>query len=387
MKTLTGLTWQNPRGERPLLASAREFAAKRSGVSIEWQAKPWYAFEEALMSALSNPGQDYDLVMFDHPWTGSLAASGALHPWDELMPAEELLEVRSRTVAPSYDSYNWNERQWGIPLDAACHAGLFRCDLVEAKDLPRSWDTVAIWAARQRKTGLRHPLVLSVEGVLGSCLFLSMMASLGHPIDVREGGVRLDRDAAAKVLKTILELLDFTPPGSTHWGPWDIYDYLCESDDTAYSPSIFAYVNYFSSEGRGNALRLWETPGFATKRSTPILGGVGLGILKKCKHTDLATEYARYLISDQVQAHLFPSNSGQPAGLAAWEDPELDQEFNGFYSALADEMAHAYTRPRMPGFHWLELEIGRILQLCWDDEVTASATIERLSEIKSECYA
>ncbi len=386
MKVIKGLTWKNPRGELPLLASACEWQTRRPDVRIEWEALSWYAFENALLAALENPGPDYDLVMFDHPWTGSLACSGGMLPWDSLMTQEELVGIRGRIVPPSFDSYVWDGKVWGLALDGACHAGLIRKDLAEIDSVPSHWEDIAAWAESVRCESLPYPLVLSVEGVLGSCLFLSMMASGGHAVTVVDSALCLDSTATLQVLRLLRSLLAYVPPGSTHWGPWDIYEYFCRSDESAYSPSIFAYVNYFHAEGRGAQLRLLETPGLNGRRGTPILGGVGLGIMKKCSLLEEAVEYARYLISDAAQTRLFPENSGQPTAKAAWECAVLDRQYHGFYSSLSREMEHAYMRPRVPGFHFIELEIGRSLQPYWDGEATEESILAQLRAIRGECH-
>lgn len=386
MITLSGLTWKNPRGELPLLASAKLWQETHPGIRIQWHALPWYDFETALLKSLDTLEADYDLAMFDHPWTGSLAASGGLVPWEDLLNQKDLGDINTRIVSPSYDSYYWNQRLWGLPLDGACHAGLYRSDLIDTADLPTAWEDIEQWAKNAVSPKLPYPLVLSVSNVLGSCLFLSMMATYGKPVAMVDGELSYDHTAATAVLETLKALLAFVPPGSAKWGPWDIYDYLCAEDTTAFSPSIFAYVNYLSPTGRGASLRLRETPSMAGNRGTPILGGVGLGVLKKCRYPEAAAEYGKYLISDEVQVNLFPEHSGQPAARAAWEDPLLNQRFHGFYEVLGAEMSHAYMRPRVPGFHFTELEIGRKLQAFWDGDTSLGATLDQLKTIRKESH-
>jgi len=377
---LRGITWQNPRGYEPLVAASAAWRERRPDVEVIWDQLPWYRFEEQVLGSLSAGDGRYDLVMFDHPWTGTLAAQGLLVPWDRLIEPADGASLRQRVVAPSLESYELAGRLWALPLDAACHAALARADLVDPAGLPEMWEDVAAWARERHRPPARYGLVLSVEGVLGHCLFLSMMAGLGYPTFHDEQNPVCDRDAAAHALTLLRELLHFAPPGSTRWGPWDIYDHLCRYDDVAYSPSIFAYVNYFGGGPRGNALRLSLAPrckGHEFPR--PILGGVGLGIAHTCPSPADARDVGLFLMDDHTQRTIFPKHSGQPAAWSAWRDDELNRRSHSFYRDLAANMAHAYVRPRYAGFHALELRNGRILQGWWEGTQTLADTLAALN--------
>lgn len=377
---LRGITWQNPRGYDPLVESARRYAAMHPPVQVEWEQQPWYRFEETILDSLRRGDGRYDLIMFDHPWVGHLARQRWVLPWETLAPAGYLEELRARVVAPSLESYEYDGQTWALPLDAASHAGLYRADLVDAAALPTTWEQIEAFARAHHDPPHRYGLVLSVEGVLGSCLFLSMMAGMGAEPYLDENDPSCDRAAAEYVLTTIKRLLTYAPPGSTRWGPWDIYDHLCAQDDAGYSPSIFAYVNYFNGvSARGDQLRLCAAPAFAKKGvARPILGGVGLGIAHTCRHGAEAAAYGMYLMSDEVQRDLFPHFRGQPAARAAWEDAALNARVHNFYADLGQNMTNAYIRPRYPAFHTLELENGQAMQDYWDDRADLSTTLAKL---------
>lgn len=379
-RVLRGITWQNPRGYDPLVAASVQWMAAHPGDQIEWFQQPWYQFEETILASLAAGDGRYDLIMFDHPWTGKLAEEKWLIPWDQLVTPDYLDALRARTIAPSMESYEWGEHLWALPLDAACHSALLRSDLIERSSLPQTWEDLEAWASNQHRPPYRYGLVLSLEGVLGSCLFLSLMAGLGHPAYHDEENPVCDRAAAEYVLTLLKRLIAFTPPGSTQWGPWDIYDHLCANDDVAYCPSIFAYVNYFESVSeRGNALRLAKVPAFAGHDSgRAILGGVGLGIAHTCPDPGFAAEYGAFLMSEIIQHGVFPAHHGQPATLSAWTDPAINARVGDFYHDLRANMQHAYIRPRYAAFHQLELANGRALQAWWDDEAMLAETLQRL---------
>lgn len=375
MIALRGLTWQNPRGYDPLVAAARSWTLAHP-VSIEWEQAPWYRFEERVFGSET---EHFDLVMFDHPWTGSLVQRRRLLPWDAILSQEYLRDLSARVIAPSFESYTRDGHLWGLPVDASCTAGLYRDDLVDGQLLPSTWEEVAAWARAYHHPPHRYGLVLCVQGALGNCLFLSMMASIDGCPYIDPEHPCCDRAAAEYVLATVRELLRFTPPGSTEWGPWDIYDHLTARDDVAYCPSIFAYVNYFFAKGRGDHLRLGPVPSSGNgKPGRPILGGVGLGITSVCKAGTEAADFGKFLVDDETQRTLIPGHNGQPAVMSAWIDGELNQRTHGFYRLLAPNMSTAYVRPTYDGFHNLELTGGSILQRFWAGHTTVSETLDAL---------
>jgi multiple sugar transport system substrate-binding protein len=379
MIQLNGITWTNPRGYLPLVASTEAWRKLRPDVSVHWEQLPWYQFEERVLSSLASGDGRYDLVMYDHPWTGQLAGQGWLVPWNDLVPQTYLDDLRDRVVTPSTESYERGGKLWALPLDSACHASVSRADLTGGCVLPSTWEQIEEWAKVHHDPPHRYGLVLSLEGVLGHCLFLSMMAGLNHPPYLDADEPICDRAAAEYVLTLLKSLLRFTPPGSETWGPWDIYDHMVTHDDVSYCPSIFGYVNYFGKGGRSSQLRLGTVPGFSGGQyGRPILGGVGLGIASASKALSEATEYGKFLMSEDTQLTIFPANSGQPSTRAAWANSTLNTASCDFYRDLAPGMAKAYVRPTYQSFHALELAGGRALQAWWENRCTLPEVLRAL---------
>jgi multiple sugar transport system substrate-binding protein len=381
MISLRGLTWKNPRGYDPLVVGARQWMERQPGVSIQWDQAPWYEFEEKVFQSLNHGGEAYDIFMFDHPWTGTLAENARLLPWNDLLSGDELRSLRQRVVEPSWESYIWQDRLWALPLDAACHAALVRSDLLDPSELPASWEGMVEWVRSHHHPPHRYGLVLNLEGVLGHCLFLSMMAGLGHAAYHDADSPTCDREAAGRVLVLLKTLQAFCPPTSHRWGPWDLYEHFITQDDIAYCPSVFAYVNYFQGGERNRALRLASVPGFEGRQPASILGGVGLGVARNCPYPQEAAAYGAFLMSDPVQQEIFPQHHGQPAARAAWHDPSINSHFGNFYRDLQTQMRHAYIRPRYAGFHERELHNGRILQAFWEDRSSLQETLDQLNAV------
>ena len=374
---LHGLTWQNPRGYDPLVAASKAWRKLHPDTQVEWEALPWIDFEHRLLASFAGEAKPYDLVMLDHPWVGTLVSQGYLVPWAELADEGYLGELARRVVPPSFDSYVWEGDLWALPVDAACHAGLVRRDLADSRALPGDWQDLKAWASSHRSADT-FPLVLSISSVLGHCLFLALMQAQGTPPYLDSVNPRCDPQAAAHVLETIVELQGFTPPGSQHWGPWDIFTHMTSKDDIGYCPQIFGYVNYFDAESR-RRLQIVPCPAFEGRDAAPILGGVGLAVSRRSEHQREAADYARFVMSEATQREIFPGHNGQPATASAWSDETLDASVDHFYSALLPEMQRSFVRPRYAGFHDIELKNAAVLQRLWDGEASITETVQALN--------
>lgn len=384
MIKLTGITWENPRGYDPLVRASAIYQDQNPHIRVEWEQYPWYEFEKRILNDFANKTNVYDLIMFDHPWTGTISVKDWILPWDDYLPAGYFDELKNRVVAPSTESYFLNGKHWALPLDAASHCALYQKVPSLNYQLPNHWEDIKMWAIQMQKAGFDTPLVLSIQGVLGSCLFLSMMAAYGKPAFSNPTQENIDIEAAKYILNLIKELQAFCPAGSSSWGPWDIYENFRANNQLLYSPSIFAYVNYVGEENSGPNLYLSTTPSFRHNNlSRAILGGVGLGLTRTCKNVAEAVKYGTFLMSDEIQKDVFPTNNGQPALKAVWEDEMINRQFNYFYSCLKPNMENGYIRPRYSGFHEVELAIGETLQSWWDNESSVDKVIEKLNKIKS----
>lgn len=380
--TLRGITWESPRGYDPLVAASRLWMKNHPGVSVHWQQLPWYEFENTVLGSLARSDGQFDLIMFDHPWTGKVASENWLIPWEKLSGEGYLKMLARRVISHSLESYAMYGSHWALPLDSSCHCGLYRSDLTDGNQLPKTWEAVRDWAIANHNPPYRYALILSLEGVLGTCLFLSMMAGLGFPPYADEDSPSCNKEAAAYILTLLKNLLIFTPSGSSKLGPWDIYDKFLADNDIVYSPSIFAYVNYFGKD-RGQYLRVCHVPGFDNgKTGSPILGGVGLGVAHTCTYPGYARDLGKYLMSEEVQQNIFPDHFGQPSAKTAWTDSAINKRFNNFYNDLAINMDNAYIRPRYPKFHYIELEVGKVLQQWWDNEINLNTILNQLNQFK-----
>jgi multiple sugar transport system substrate-binding protein len=343
---LKGLTWDHPRGSAPLVAGAREYQRFHPDVEISWDRRTLREFGEAPIEQYADR---YDLIVIDHPFTGFAAAHDVLvnlAPY--LTPAESDVFARD-SVGLSWNSYWYGGGLWALPLDAATQVASYRPDLLARLPgaPPKTFEDVLKLAAAARARG--QFVIVPACPIDAISLVFTLSANLGHPISEIADSF-LESGVACEVLDRLHALIAAAHPKSVDWNPVQVYDFMVSSSDALYCPWGFGYSNY-SRRGVPVPLKFADAPAAGNIGcSGTMIGGTGIAVTVSCAHRDPAVAYAKWLVSIEHQTGSYFREGGQPASLAAWTDPAIDAEANGFFSGTLDTLESAYMRPRFDGF-------------------------------------
>jgi multiple sugar transport system substrate-binding protein len=363
--TLRGLTWDHPRGYRPLQA----FAAHCPAAGVSWDRQPLAAFEAKPIAELA---RSYDLMIIDHPGLGAAIAAQAIQPLDQLVPAGLLAEWQSASVGPTWASYTvpsttgpgttgpgttgpgttgpgttgasttGSGQQWAVPIDAATQVSVFRPDRLDAA--PRDWAEVPALARR-------HRTALCLGGPHAFLTLLALCASAG-PADRDELFRPRDAAAALDILRAVWA--DADQEISTG-DPVTVHEAMSAGSGPAYCPLAYGYASYARPAAGRRALAWADAPTFGSPRPGSVLGGTGLAVSAP-RRPDPA-EVLRFLtafLAPDVQGGLVPAQGGQPALAAAWDSDGLDQAWGRYYSSTRRSLDAAWVRPRADG--WIALQ-------------------------------
>lgn len=367
MTTLTGMTWNHPRGLDSLLACSAPFARETPAITVDWDARSLQDFADFPLSDLADR---YDLLVFDHPFVGEVAASRMLVPLDEVLPAEFVADQAAHSVGPSYDSYVWDGHLWALPVDAACQVSAWRADLVE--DPPRDWDAVLSFARTRSGT----PMAIPARPIDSFLSFLSILANAtGQPFG-DDGGLAAP-DRAAEALERLAELLALAHPMSASMNPIELLEVMARSDEVAYMPLTFGYVNYATPGFRERRVRYGPVPAGARGIFGGILGGAGLGISARSSKVAEAAELLRFVASGAIQRSAYVAGGGQPGHRSAWLDPDVDAAHGSFFSDTLSGIDGAYLRPRWPGYLRAQTTAGELVHEWLADRTTPAPRLVR----------
>jgi multiple sugar transport system substrate-binding protein len=372
---LKGLTWDHPRGYAPLINGAHEYERRHTGLRIHWNRRTLREFGEAPIEQYLD---QYDLIVVDHPFVGFAAAHHVLLNLSSYLDPEEKLAFEHDSVGQSWPSYWYGGGLWALPIDAATQVACYRPDLFGRSmfTLPATFDDVLVLGSQARS--ISKFIIVPACPTDAVSLFFTLTAGLCYTV-AEDSEPFVVPAVGREVLKRLQALIVTAHPKSVDWNPIQVYDFMLSNTDAVYCPYGFGYSNYSRIENRVR-LQFTDAPGVGILGSSgTMLGGTGISVSAKSAHQREAVEYAKWVASKDHQRGTYFRKGGQPASLAAWTDPDLDDAAGNFFSRTLCTLRGAYLRPRFDGFvRFFEaagIEINRFLR----GEVASTDLVEWLN--------
>ncbi|MBB6670449.1 ABC transporter substrate-binding protein [Cohnella nanjingensis] len=387
MVKLRGMTWNHVRGYAPLTAATEKFRESHPGVEISWDRRSLKDFGDYPVDRLA---REYDILLIDHPHVGISASQNVLVPLDENIPASYLRDQEENSVGPSHVSYRWDERQWALAVDAAAQVASYRPDLMNERDVPRTWRHALDLAKRSAgASGSRVGWPLCPTDAM--CSFLSLCAGIDGPRFFDESG-GIESSVGEAAIDLIFELLPYLHPSSLDSNPIQLYDRMASGDEIAYVPCAFGYTNYARPGFAASLLRFADIPAISREPRGSLLGGVGIAVSALSSHVPLAVEFAMFAASGDVQRTLYVENGGQPGHAAAWRDAEANERCGGFFESTLRTMELSYMRPRNKAFPEFQEKAGIVLhgaikRRAAGDSISPAAVAEAMNSLYRQCLS
>jgi multiple sugar transport system substrate-binding protein len=367
--TLTGITWDHPRGYDPLIASSVLYE-RLFGVKVKWEKRSLTNFGDQSLAGLADR---FDLLIIDHPYAGIAFETNCLFPLNESLPKEKINELKKQTAGPGFSSYHYKRKQWAIPVDAAMQCSAIRPDLLGDLKVPKNWAEVFELTDLLKKKNLQVGMALCHTDSL--CSFLTITAQLGSP--VREGNeILVRRETGLQSLELMRRMRDNFHESSLNWNPIQLYDYMSTNDAIAYTPLAFCYTNYSRDGFRKNKLSYRNAPGIINA----VLGGAGIAVSAKSKYLNEAAQYAAWICSAEIQSSVYVMEQGQPANIVAWKSDFANELTNNFFFNIFDTLANAFVRPRYSGWPEFQKHLGEVLHAYLKDDADPAKVLDHLQE-------
>jgi multiple sugar transport system substrate-binding protein len=371
MTILKGLSWGHRRATGPLQPLVDRFRSDNPDVEVEWTVRPLSDFEHQGLAAVA---EQFDLIIYDHPFSGDVVASGAFVALDQHMPGLGV-EDDERFVGKSLASYRYGGGVWGAPIDGATQHGLYRADLLGDRPLPVSWDEVLLLGAALRGRGLF--IGMACETPHAVLTLAALMANAGSPWSADPAlKFSIDRSALQQALEQVSAVLEYCPPEAIGWNSIDLHDQMVARDDVVYAPCVYGYATYGESDLR-RRLSFAPFPGTTEPyQAQTAIGGTAVGLSRHCEERAAALRFIAFLLSDMAQRQIIPAHHGQPALAAAWDDAVTDQRFNGYFSDIRSTIDAAWIRPRLPGYPNFQKEAGILVRRLLAQEIASEAGLD-----------
>ena len=339
MTNLKGITWNHPRGFDPMVATSALWQTQ-TGVEIAWEKRSLQDFESFPVEELA---RNYDLIVIDHPHVGQITAEKCLAPLDVPSREAERQALAAASVGQSYASYNWEGRQWALPIDAAAQVMAFRADLLSHP--PARWEEVLALALQQR-------VVVPMRPPHSLMLVFSLAANLGQPCGTLAGTPFLEARTGRNVIAMLSDLTPLLDPKDFTRDPIAASELLASGGGRlAVMPFGYGYANYATHRFRPYRLTFANMP--IAGSDGPVgsaLGGTGIAVSSFSANRDAAIDYAYWVASAGVQRGPYAAAGGQPGNGVAWEDDAVNAATGDFYRHTRQTLEGAYVRPRHKGY-------------------------------------
>lgn len=366
---LKGMAWNHLRGMGPALATAEAFRCEHPEVCIDWDTRPLGDFEAYPIERLS---ENYDLILFDHPFTGDAAMGTWLLPLDEWMAPGPLGEIQHQAMGRTFESYTLRGHQWGLPIDTASQvmawAGTTPGDAKEA------WMELWSWTQAEQPSKPQG-LLLPGDPVHAYSLFLAIGHRIGGDLFWQESGI--DGAIGREAWERLLRLWSASDELCGTWDPPTLLHHVGTTGQ-GFIPWVFGYVNYARLGYAKEPVRFQGLPeDFHDGGVGSVLGGVGIGVSARSSHRAEAVAYAAFLARPDIQSTVVLRAGGQPATQGVWNDPGGSP----FFRNTAVTVARAWVRPTLPGYPRFQKLAAQLVRQGIDDRRGAAALVAELNRL------
>jgi len=371
MEILKGMTWDHARGFDPMIASAKKFCSENPDVKIIWEKRSLQAFADRPIELMAF---DYDLMVIDHPHVGEASRKDLIY---ELNHSEdyknELKILEQESVGLSHQSYNFNDNQYALAIDAAAPVSSYRKDLLN--NIPKTFEDVIQLAEKSL-------VMWPIKPVDAISSFNTIAANLGNPINSKEG-VFIELPIANSILEMMKKLADLVPRECLSMNPIETLDYMSTNDDILYCPLLYGYSNYSRLNFRESLIHFTDIPSFNGKEnncSGSQLGGTGLAISKSTKHLKTALKYCFWVASENCQRGLYYDSGGQPGNVLAWRDDKINENCNNFFKNTLKTLDKSWLRPRYDGYMYYQDKAGTLINNFLKGENSIDFTVNEMKK-------
>lgn len=365
---LNGITWGHSRGITPLLAVSQRYSELHPHVEIRWKKRTLQEFADFPIEELT---KEYDLLIIDHPWVGCADATNCVLPLNEYLSADYLRDQQTNSVGLSHSSYNYNNKQWALAIDAATPAASYRKDLLS--NLPQTWNDVLDLAKEGKVAVPAIPIDLLMN------FYTFCIANGATPFQNEEEVI--DEATGVKAIETMKQLYRVVDQNMFSRNPIAVAELMSTTNDYLYCPFAYGYSNYARKGYAQHLLHYTDVVSFNGKKLRTTIGGTGISVSAFSKHTQVAVDFAAMVTSGECQSTMYVQHGGQPGHRSAWTDPTANQLTNDFFTQVLPVMDNGYMRPRYNGYLHFQDHAGDPLQDCLKNDGDPSKVLRAINKL------
>lgn len=345
------------------------FEKKYPKVVIKNVAVPYDQLHQKLVTAVAGDVLP-DLVRADLSWVPELANLGVLVPLDTEMP--DFKKFADQTYPGSLATNLWKGHYYGLPLDTNTRVLLYNDEVLKKAGIDKPPATVAELVAAAPKLKASGVYAFADNGAGGWNVLPWIWSAGGEITDkgVTTASGYLNSEASIAGVQTLVDLYKkgYMPNiilGDS--GGLSTSDGLAKGTYATILDGPWMYP-IFASQYPNFKLKAAQALKGAGG-SISVVGGEDIVLTKSSKNQAAATEFMRYMDSEEAQ--LAMAQVGQMSVLASLGDKLTG--INAYYAPFVEQLATARPRPVTPAWS----QIDTMLQ----DQVRAAIKGEKTVKV------
>ncbi len=352
-RLLKGITWNHSRGLVPLVSASQRFSEFHPDVEIQWEKRSLQQFADYPIEKLT---EFYDMLIIDHPWVGTAAATNCVLPLNKHLPEAFLKVLEENSVGDSHKSYHYGGSQWALAIDAATPVASYRKDIFEKQDIkiPQTWEDLLALAKKGKVAAPAIPIDLLMN-------FYSFCITSGN-VPFQSKREMVDLQTGVIALQTMRELYSLLEKKMFEYNPIQVAEAMSQTDDYWYCPFAYCYSNYSREGYSKNVLCYGDTVTINHHKILTTLGGTGIAVSAFSQNKDLALSFLQFASSPEYLASEYILNGGQPGYGFGWANECVNSLTNDFFNNSLPVIERSYVRPRYHGYLYFQDFAGDYIQ-------------------------
>lgn len=398
--TLTVIMEQVP--DYDIVAKLTEqFQAEHPEIKINFDAMPYDAMRDKILTSFLAPSATYDIIIVDNPWMDEFARAGFLLPLNDYIAKTEGYDFND-FVGPLREIGIVDGKIYGVPYYNYALGMIVRQDLFDSPEYQQKF---------QEKYGkpLKVPTTLEEyvevgkffkeQGIYGAAMqpqrgykvfeeWKNWLYAAGGNLMDAQGNVVIDSPEARKALEMYIDMYkNAAPPNSLNWG----FDESLRSMASGESATMISYNWMLPTLNKpdgpaGNLagkFALYEVPG-----GKAVLGAWHWAIPKNTANPDAAWTFISWLTSKAVDKQRVILG-GAPTRVSVMNDPEVWEKGFGkeYYQTVLKILEDAEPLARGNRAEEIINEVGTYLNSAVAGEMSVEQALKAAAEKVREIIA
>ncbi len=379
----------------------RQFEAEHPNIRIRFDAMPYDAMRDKILTSFLAPAATYDVIIVDNPWMDEFARAGFLAPLDDLIAGTADYDYPD-FVGPLRQIGEVDGKIYGVPYYNYALGLIVRQDLFDNPDYQAQY---------QQQYG--KPLVVPTtledyvqigkffreQGIYGAAMqpqrgykvfeeWKNWLYAAGGDLVDDQGNVIIDNEAAQRALEMYIEMYqNAAPPNSLNWG----FDEALRSMGSGESATMISYNWMLPTLNRvggpagdlAGKFALYEVPG-----GKAVLGAWHWAIPRNTANQEAAWAFISWLTSRPVDKQRVILG-GAPTRVSVITDPEVWEKGYGqqYYETVLKILEDAEPLARGPHAEEIINEVGTYLNAAVAGEMSVADALRAAAEKTREILA